>query len=356
MAEFDYQELVKATQNFSHSTLIGKGSHGSVYKAILFQENKILAIKKSSIGHDHVSNDNIKKLDNEISVLSSLPPNPNIIKYLGTSIQQNYKLLVIEFMPNGSLQELLHATKIPPPSWSKRIEIALQIAKAIHFLHQSTPTIIHRDIKSANILFDSNWNAKLADYGLAVSRVDSSNSSSYYATQPAGTIGYMDPCYTIPSKLSTKNDVFSFGVVLLEIISSKKVIDVNRATTSIVEWAMPLIKKERLMEICDTRIGLPPQYIEGTIRYLLYVAARCVSCNEENRPSMGEIVMGMSFGLVERVRVEPPSTSWVSLIRSFMAMRRKKKLAKKCHSQKFEDYSDITKGKVLLREILADIK
>ncbi|EEF33382.1 Protein kinase APK1B, chloroplast precursor, putative [Ricinus communis] len=364
MAEFDYQELVKATESFSPSSLVGKGSHGSVYKGVLVQENKILAIKKSSIGIDHVFNDNSKKLENEISVLSSLRPSPYIISFLGTSSSKENekekmmimsKLLVMEFMPNGSLQDLLHAAKAPP-SWPKRVEIALQIAKAIQFLHEGKPLVIHRDIKSANVLFDSNWNAKLADYGLAVSRVDSST-SSHQASQPAGTIGYMDPSYTIPSKLSTKNDVFSYGVVLLEIISGRKAIDVNRSPTSVVEWAVPLILKEGLMEICDTRIGLPPPFIEGTIRHLLYVAARCVSSNEENRPSIGDIVMAMGMNnscLVERVRVAPTS-SWIGLIRSLMAIRRQRKLARKFHVQKGGDYSDISKGKILLREILADI-
>ncbi|KAJ9174701.1 hypothetical protein P3X46_013317 [Hevea brasiliensis] len=363
MAEFDYQDLVKATEGFSPSRLIGKGSHGSVYKGILLQENKVLAIKKSSIGIDHVSNDNSKKLDNEIFILSSLrDQSPYIINFLGTSHDSaaaaseekiiSRKLLVMEFMPNGSLHEMLHVAQTPP-SWPKRVEIALQIARAVQSLHESKPLVIHRDIKSANVLFDSNWNAKLADYGLAVSRIDS---STHHESQPAGTIGYIDPCYTTPSKLSTKNDVFSYGVVLLEIISGRKAIDVSKAPASIVEWAIPLIQKRGVpvKEICDPRIGLPP-YIEGTIRNLLNVAARCVSYKEENRPSIGEIVRGMdSYCFVERVNTVRSPSSWTSLIRSLILIRRQRRLAKKWQG-KCENYSDISKGKLLLREILADI-
>ncbi|KDP42413.1 hypothetical protein JCGZ_00210 [Jatropha curcas] len=349
MAEFEYQELLKATEGFSPSSLIGKGSHGSIYKGI-FQEKEILAIKKPSFGLDH---DNSKKLENEISVLSSLQEakSPYIINFLGTShdSEKQSKILIMEFMPNGSLHDLLHVAKTPL-SWSKRVEIALQLARAIQILHEGKPLIIHRDIKSANVLFDSNFNAKLADYGLAVSstRVDP-------PSQPAGTIGYMDPCYTIPSKLSPKNDVYSYGVVLLELISSRRAIDVNRTPASIVEWAIPLIETQKntiLEEICDPRIGLPPIFLEGIIKHLLYVGARCVSYKEENRPSMADIVTGIDsgFGLVDRVKVVSSHLpSWSSVIRSFIVTRRQKKLGKK------GDYSDISKGKFLLREILADI-
>ncbi|OAY44982.1 serine/threonine-protein kinase-like protein At5g23170 [Manihot esculenta] len=366
MADFDYQDLLQATDGFSPSRLIGKGSHGSVYKGILFQENKVLAIKKPSIGIDHVSNDNSKKLDNEIFILSSLRDrSPYIIGFLGTShdsaaasseekkIINNRKLLVMEFMPNGSLHEMLHGAQTPP-SWPKRVEIALQIARAIQVLHESKPLVIHRDIKSTNILFDSNWNVKLADYGLAVlSRADS---SSHQTIQPAGTIGYIDPCYTTPSKLSTKNDVFSYGVVLLEIISSRKAIDVSKGPASIVEWAVPLIQKQRLpiKEICDPRLGLPP-YMESTIRNLLNLAVRCVSSKEETRPSISELIMGMgSHCLVERVNIAPNPRSWTSLVRSLIVMRKKRRLSKKWQG-KCEEYSEISKGKILLREILADI-
>lgn len=247
---------------------------------------------------------------------------------------------------------MLHAAKTPP-SWPKRVEIALQIARAVQFLHENNPLVIHRDIKSANVLFDENWNAKLADYGLAMSRV---GSLSHQASQPAGTIGYMDPCYTTPSKLSTKTDVFSYGVVLLEIISSRKAIDVSKSPSSIVEWAVPLSQKHRVPigEICDARIGLPP-YMEGTIRSLLNVAARCVSSKEENRPCIGEVAMEMnSFCLVERVKVVVASPcSWTCLVRSLILKRRQRRLAKKC-KRKCEDYSEISKGKLLLREMLAD--
>ena len=357
MVEFDYEELVKATGSFSPSRLLGKGSHGSVYKGTL-EENKLVAIKKSSVGSDHVSIDNSKKLENEICVLSSLRESPYVINFLGTTHDDDHhstckeknRLLVMEHMPNGSLHDLLHVDATPP-SWPKRVEIAIQIARAIQFLHEGKPLVIHRDIKSANVLFDLNWKAKLADFGLAVLRVDSSSSPDH-ETQPAGTIGYLDPCYTTPSKLSTKNDVFSYGVVLLEIVSCQKAIDVSRLPASIVDWAVPLIEKQRLMEICDARIALPT-FMEGTIKHLLYVASRCVSCKEENRPSISEIVMGMDKNcLAGRVKI----SSWTSLMRSVMLMRRPRKFLEQWQEEKCDDlHSNISKGKVYLWEILANI-
>ncbi|XP_031264703.1 serine/threonine-protein kinase-like protein At5g23170 [Pistacia vera] len=360
--EFDYQELVKATQSFSHSSLIGKGSHGSVYKAILEDDHNVFAVKRASFNGHEVFHDNSKKLKNEIQVLSSLRDreNPNVVNFLGTSTdcEHQNKLLVMEFLPNGSLHDLLHnsSSSSPLPSWPKRVEIAIQIAKAIHFLHEvANPVIIHRDIKSSNILFDSNWSPKLVDFGLAVNE----SSITSQPIQPAGTIGYLDPSYTSPKKLSTKTDMFSFGVVLLEIISCRKAIDVSKQPASIVEWATALIKEKQAMAICDTSVSMP-SYMEGTIKHMLNLAARCVSLEEENRPEIGEVFMAEKC-FVERVRTIP---AWMSLWGSVTRMKRrqrrsdmpsKKLICDRDNENGDNICSDITRGKMILREILADI-
>ncbi|XP_068324179.1 serine/threonine-protein kinase-like protein At5g23170 [Pyrus communis] len=347
MVNFDYDELVNATGSFSPTRLVGKGSHGMVYKAMLL--NKIVALKKP-LQH----RDNCSKLENEICVLSSLPENRHVISLLGTSqvhLNSNNKLIVMEFMPNGSLHDLLHVAPTPP-SWPKRVEIAIQVARAVQFLHEGKPTVIHRDIKSENILFDSDWNAKLADFGLAVLF----DLPSQVSQPAAGTIGYLDPCYTTPSKLSTKSDMFSFGVVLLEIISCRKVIDVYKSPASIVDWAVALIEEERINEICDARIGFPV-YMSSTIRHILYVAASCVSSNVENRPTIGEIVREMENSVIERVRLP----IWINMLRNLVLMRRKKKLAKKWRQEKCatvleqsDDGVRVPSGKLLLWQVLAD--
>ncbi|XWS55287.1 hypothetical protein CRYUN_Cryun10bG0162400 [Craigia yunnanensis] len=353
MVEFDYEELVKATQSFSPSRMIGKGSHGAVYEGVL-QDNKVVAVKRSSINSVEAQRDNLKKLDNEIAILSSLRESSHIISFLGASHDsaKNDKLLVMDLMPNGSLHDLLHVAATPPP-WPKREEIAMQIARAVQFLHEGKPLVIHRDIKSANILFDSSWSAKLADFGLAVSPTDPLSQ----VTQPAGTIGYLDPCYTAPNKLSTKNDVFSLGVVFLEIISCRKVIDVAKAPASIVEWAIPLVEKQRVREICDPRIPFPT-HMEGMIRRILTVASRCLSENEYRRPSIGEIIMAMETCSIERVRTI--STGWTSILQNLVLIKRRRKLTRQCRAiyttQQGDVNSDVSRGKMLLKEIIyADV-
>ena len=344
--EFDYKELEESTQGFSPAQLIGRGSHGLVYRGSL-QDGKLIAVKKPSPGVQ-ILQDNAK-MDNEISMLSSLPENPNIISLLGTSYDSAMnKVLVMELMPNGSLHDLLHVSNIPP-AWPQRLEMAMQIARAVQFLHEEKPLVVHRDIKSANILFDSRWNAKLADFGLAVRKNENIDSSRVdLPSQPAGTIGYLDPCYTTPSKLSTKVDVFSFGVVLLEVISTSKVIDLSRTRTYIVEWAIPLIKKDRIKEICDSRIELPI-YMEGTIRHILRLAARCVSSREDQRPSMRQVIMEIEkHRSVDRVRIP----IWSTLLESVILIRRGKRFranSVKCATRRGEVGGEISRGKVLLR-------
>ncbi|XVF68210.1 hypothetical protein PTKIN_Ptkin10aG0186500 [Pterospermum kingtungense] len=359
--EFDYEELEEATQNFSPSKLVGKGSHGAVYEGTL-KDNKVVAVKRSFINGVKAQHDNMKKLDNEISILSSLRESSHIISFLGSasttqddSVQSHDKLLVMELMPNGTLHDMLHVAETPP-SWPKRVDIALQIAKAVQFLHEGNPLVIHRGIKSANILFDSSWCAKLADFGLAVSPTEPVSQE----TQPAGTMGYLDPCYTAPNKLSTKIDVFSLGVVLLEIISSRKVIDVNKAPASIVEWAIPLVDKQKVNEICDTRVPIPTN-MEGTIKRILNVASRCLSENVESRPSFGEIIMSMETCSIERVRtVSTTITPWTTIIQSLVLFKGRRKWARKCRAiyaaEEGDGNGEVSSGKTLMLKemILAD--
>ncbi|CAA6654454.1 unnamed protein product [Spirodela intermedia] len=156
--------------------------------------------------------------------------------------------------------------------------------------------VIHRDVKSGNILFDAAWNARLADFSLAVRWAPCA--AGAVGAQPAGTIGYMDPCYTGPGKLGPENDVFSFGVVLLELISCRLAMDAACGLTSIVAWALPLIRDGRLLEICDSRVPLS-RNMERAVGRLLGIAARCVSSDQDGRPSMAEVVAELQ-GVVER--------------------------------------------------------
>ncbi|XP_008445994.2 serine/threonine-protein kinase-like protein At5g23170 isoform X1 [Cucumis melo] len=290
---FEYQQLLYATDGFSSTRLIGKGSHGWVYKAIL-DDNRVVAVKKP-LSETHYS-----KVDNEARVLLSLRPSPLVVNFLGTTLDSpsyKNKLLVMEFMPNGSLRDLLlepMLAPVPTTSWHKRLHIITQIARAVCFLHQANPIVIHRDIKAENILFDSNWDLKLADFGLAVSTRGGKSSRIISSRKPAGTIGYLDPSYTTASKLSTKSDVFSFGVVVLEVISGRKAMDISKSPASIVEWARPLIEQNKFEGIYDERMALP-KWAERRLRKVVELAGRCVCAEQGMRPSMGEIVEAMEM-------------------------------------------------------------
>ncbi|CAN8252072.1 unnamed protein product [Cochlearia groenlandica] len=315
MKEFDHEKLFASTDGFSPSRLIGKGSHGFVYKGHLHDEDDkhhhVVAIKTPS--SSLVRSEQIKKLENEISIMSSLPCNPHILKFLGHAKK---RLMVVEYMPNGSLHQLLHVSPPPPPpsTWLKRVEIAVKIARAVHFLHEHG--IIHRDLKTENILFDSNWEPKLADFGLAVDLTDKKKVQN---PAPAGTIGYLDPCYTCPEQLSEKTDVYSYGVVLLEIISCRKAIDVSRSPSSIVDWAVPLIKEGRIGEICG---GGGSGVFRGTNLRLLRIAARCVSSGVESRPYSREIAAEMASCFVEPIKISP---LWISFFRGVVKLKRRRK-------------------------------
>ncbi|KAK9162161.1 hypothetical protein Syun_003063 [Stephania yunnanensis] len=373
MEEFSYEDLEEATNNFSLSSLIGKGSHGCVYKGqnlhaqLSNKHFNIVAIKKSSLGLQ-ILQDN-SKLDNEIDVLSSLPSSPYLVNLIGLSRRHdnsattlnnnnnnNNKVLVMEFMPNSSLHHLLHHTDSTQPSWPTRALIALQLARALQFLHDlPESSVVHRDVKPSNILFDSNWNAKLADFGLAL-RLQTTESPLLHdsPSPPAGTIGYIDPSYTTPSKLSVKNDVYSFGVVLLEIVSSRRAIDVEMDPASIVEWALPLIKADRMDGIIDRR-AIPPASMRSSIKTMLTVAARCVELEQSLRPNMREVVTELMNSVlvnVERTRFPPliKSLMWIS-----RRHRRRKEAARTtvilCRAQ---DQGEVSSAKMSIREVLAE--
>lgn len=355
MNEYKLEEIVEATENFDQSRVIGKGSHGFVYRGML-KDGKFVAIKKQSPGLQKLQDNT--KLKNEACILSSLPHNPYLISLLGTSHDSfKNKLLVMEHMPKGTLYEALHLADDDDErtlDWPHRLKTAIQIAKAVQFLHEENPPVVHRDIKSANILFDQNHDAKLADFGLAI-RMDGEDSLSRPA---AGTIGYLDPCYTVPSKLSTKVDVFSYGVLLFEIISGRKAIDVSRKPAAIVEWASTLIEKRRFLDICDERIELP-HYMESSIKKLIFIASHCVSLIENLRPSMAEIVMQLEKSAIdERPGVRFPL--WTSFLCGFALQRWQRKLGCKTDSTEINNKGNsngvnISKGALLVREIFAEI-
>ncbi|PSR99838.1 Serine/threonine-protein kinase-like protein [Actinidia chinensis var. chinensis] len=276
--EFDYSDLKSATDSFSAESFLGKGSHGSVYRAALDGGKLVAAVKRTTTA-------TTPDTENEIEILSRVR-SPRLVNLLGFGVDFNEgKLIVVEFMPNGSLYDLLHKSS-KPPGWGRRVQLALQVARAVQHLHASNPPVIHRDIKSSNVLIDGDGNARLGDFGLALrGHVEDVRVK---CTPPAGTLGYLDPGYLAPGDLSAKSDVFSFGILLLEFISGRNAIDMNYSPPSVVDWAAPLIKGGDYAAICDPRI--PPPKDPLAMRRLAVLAARCVRSTAEKRPEASEIV------------------------------------------------------------------
>lgn len=300
--EFKYKDLETATNNFSEQKFLGRGSHGLVYKGVL-HGGRLVAIKKPSRTAQKVLiSDRSNGVDNEFDILSKVQ-SPRLVNLVGfTKNDSQDRLLVVEFMSNGTLYEVLHSNS-RVPNWGRRIKLALQTAQALDTLHSLNPPVIHRDVKSANVLIDRSFNARLGDFGLALRCVDDSQLRS---TPPAGTMGYLDPCYVTPDNLSTKTDVFSFGILLLEIISGRKAIDMGYSPPSVVDWAIPLIKIGKVLAIFDPRI-MPPK--DAFVRkQLAVIAAKCVRSSRERRPTMKEVV-GWLSGLHKLV----PLHSWNNL-------------------------------------------
>ncbi|XP_014523585.1 serine/threonine-protein kinase-like protein At3g51990 [Vigna radiata var. radiata] len=227
-------------------------------------------------------------------------PESNFEKYVAEHIRILYdKIENLTLLQKGNLE--LNKEKLCKHDEALQNRLALQTAKAMDTLHSSTPPVIHRDIKSANVIIDRNYNARLGDFGLALrGHVDDYRLRS---PPPADTMGYLDPCYVTPDNLSTKTDVFSFGISLLEIISGKKAIDITYSPPSIMDWAIPLIKKGKLLVVYDPRI-VPPK--DPVVRkQLAMIAAKCVRSCRERRPSMKEVVTWLC-GLCKLV----PLHSW----------------------------------------------
>ncbi|KAK4751808.1 hypothetical protein SAY87_020606 [Trapa incisa] len=300
--KFCHSELVAATGGFSADSFLGKGSHGSVYRASLDGGRLTVAVKRAKLPAAGIF------YENEIEILSRVR-GPRLVNMIGVCDRDDStdeRLIVVEYMPNGCLYDLLHRSP-RPPGWSDRIRYIMDVAKAVRSLHESDPPIIHRDIKSSNVLIDGKWRARLGDFGLALrGHVEDVRTRS---TPPAGTIGYLDPAYAAPADLSEKSDVFSFGILLLEIISGRKAIDVHHCPTSIVDWALPLIRLQKFRSIFDSRVG-PPPVDPSIVRLVAVLAARCVRGDARSRPCMAEVVRRLE---IATKKVQAARRLWVTL-------------------------------------------
>ncbi|XP_059632900.1 serine/threonine-protein kinase-like protein ACR4 [Cornus florida] len=292
---FTYKELEKATDGFKEESQVGKGSFSCVFKGIL-KDGTVVAVKRAIMFPDMKKNSN--EFHTELDLLSRLN-HAHLLNLLGYCEEGGERLLVYEFMAHGSLHQHLHGKNMALKEqldWVRRVTIAVQAARGIEYLHgYACPPVIHRDIKSSNILIDEERNARVADFGLSL--LGPANSSSPLAELPAGTLGYLDPEYYRLHYLTTKSDVYSFGVLLLEIVSGRKAIDMQFEEGNIVEWAVPLIKAGDIQAILDPVLK-PPSDLEA-LKRIANVACKCVRMRGKDRPSMDIVTTALERALAQ---------------------------------------------------------
>ncbi|KAK3419482.1 hypothetical protein EUGRSUZ_G00039 [Eucalyptus grandis] len=279
---FSLEELKKHTNNFSEANEIGSGGYGKVYRGTL-PTGTLVAIKRAQQG----SMQGGIEFKNEIELLLRVH-HKNLVSLVGFCFEQGEQLLVYEFLPNGTLKESLSGKSGIRLDWARRLKVAIGAARGLAYLHElANPPIIHRDIKSTNILLDDHLNARVADFGL--SKLLREGERGHVTTQVKGTMGYLDPEYYMTQQLTEKSDVYSFGVLMLELLTARTPIEQGRY---IVREVRVLMNKDKdlynLQGILDPAIGLGTS-LKGLERFV-ELAMRCVEESGADRPTMGEVV------------------------------------------------------------------
>ncbi|KAF9599283.1 hypothetical protein IFM89_036581 [Coptis chinensis] len=315
LKSFSFSELRNATRNFRPDSVLGEGGFGSVFKGWI-DENLLTATKPGTgivIAVKRLNQEGFQghkewlvrtaysasmtysclAMHAEVNYLGQFY-HPNLVRLVGYCLEDEHRLLVYEFMPRGSLENHLfrRGSYFQPLSWNLRMKVALGAAKGLAFLHSAETKVIYQDFKTSNILLDSNYNAKLSDFGLA--KDGPTGDKSHVSTRVMGTYGYAAPEYLATGHLTSKSDVYSFGVVLLEMLSGRRAVDKNRPSGehSLVEWAKPYLShKRKIFRVLDSR--LEGQYSLGAAQKAAILALQCLSMEARFRPNMDEVVKAL---------------------------------------------------------------
>ncbi|KAK7390566.1 hypothetical protein VNO78_25875 [Psophocarpus tetragonolobus] len=290
---FTVAEIKAATNNFDELFIVGVGGFGDVYKGYIDGGSTRVAIKRLKKG----SQQGLNEFLNEIEMLSQLR-HMHLVSLIGYCYESNEMILVYDFMDRGTLREHLYDTDNPSLSWNQRLQICIGAARGLHYLHAGAKhMIIHRDVKSTNILLDEKLVAKVSDFGLC--RLGPTGSSmTHVSTTVKGSVGYLDPEYYKRQRLTEKSDVYSFGVVLLEVLSGRQPLlrTVEKQQVSLVDWTKNLHKKGSLVEIVDPTLKekIAPQCLNK----FGDVALSCLLEDGTQRPSMNDVVAMLEFVLL----------------------------------------------------------
>ncbi|GAV88750.1 Pkinase_Tyr domain-containing protein [Cephalotus follicularis] len=290
---FTYAELKVATRNFRPDIMLGEGGFGKVFKGWLDEKapgksgsGTLVAVKKLN----YESLQGFEEWQSEVNFLGRLY-HPNLVRLLGYCMEDIDLLLVYEFMQKGSLENHLfgRGSAVQPLPWDVRLKIAIGAARGLAFLHTSEKQVIYRDFKASNILLDGSYTAKISDFGLA--KLGPSASQSHVTTRVMGTSGYAAPEYVATGHLYVKSDVYGFGVVLVEILTGLRAIDLNRPSGRhiLVDWIKPFLsEKRKLKNVMDSR--LQGRYPSKAALQIAQLSLKCLEAEPKNRPPMREVV------------------------------------------------------------------
>ncbi|XP_047307899.1 probable receptor-like protein kinase At3g17420 [Impatiens glandulifera] len=280
---FTLRDLETATKRFSKENVIGEGGYGVVYSGHLINGTPV-AVKRllNNLGQAE------KEFRVEVEAIGNVR-HKNLVRLLGYCIEGTHRLLVYEYVNNGNLEQWLHGAMSNRGylTWEARIKALLGTAKALSYLHEAIePKVVHRDIKSSNILIDDDFNAKISDFGLAKLLLAG---KSHVSTRVMGTFGYVAPEYANSGRLNEKSDVYSFGVVLLETITGRDPVDYSRPAqeVNLVDWLKMMVGSRRSEEVLDPKIENRPS--TSAIKRALLTALRCVDPDSEKRPKMSQV-------------------------------------------------------------------